>query len=140
MERCEFLRLLMSGSEDWLEEAKVLLKDGETELFQKLDNLATSSLPVHFKDWFSGNETMSGVKHYEFDRLTDPNGTYCKNVCGMQHSCQRIERGEKCGDVDRYERLRLYENSGLTPTFVELLFQAYLRVLIGLKQEAEDEE
>jgi len=54
------------------------------------------------------------------DRLTKPNGDYCRDVCGQANTCERLEYakrhpGTRCQDAKRYERLRQYENTGLTP-------------------------
>ena len=66
-------------------------------------------------------------------RLTDPNGSYCKDKCGMYNSCTRVKEKNFCRDVIMYEKLKLYENTGLTPAFVEMVFQAYLRVITKMQ-------
>lgn len=49
-------------------------------------------------------------------RLTEPEGDYCRDVCRCKRTCQRLQRGQhRCSDADRYERLREYENTGLSP-------------------------
>lgn len=130
MDRCELLRSAMNGSESFLDDAKKLLEeigDGPWQPPESNSDLLES--PLHFGEWFHGDETLNGIKNYELDRLTNPDGSYCKDRCGMYNSCPRIKEKDFCKDVMMYEKLKLYEDTGLTPAFVEMVFQAYLRVI-----------
>lgn len=51
------------------------------------------------------------------DRLTTPDGDYCRDECGQAGTCKRLECARvmgnmslRCKDALRYERLRMYEN------------------------------
>lgn len=51
------------------------------------------------------------------DRLTTPDGDYCRGECGQAGTCKRLEYARMMGDMSlrckdalRYERLRMYEN------------------------------
>ena len=51
------------------------------------------------------------------NRLTTPDGDYCRDVCGMANTCRRLQvarllddLSRRCDDALRYERLRMYEN------------------------------
>lgn len=51
------------------------------------------------------------------DRLTTPDGDYCRDECGMANSCKRLrdarllnDLSRRCDDALRYDRLRMYEN------------------------------
>lgn len=48
------------------------------------------------------------------DRLTTPDGNYCRDMCGMENTCKRLKRGERiCRNALIYERLQKYENGGV---------------------------
>ena len=50
------------------------------------------------------------------DRLTIPDGDYCRDVCGNANTCRRLKEGKTmCSEVARYRRLREYEDTGLSP-------------------------
>ena len=71
-----------------------------------------------------------GNKKIEFERLTDINGDYCSNVCGMS-TCRRIkETGKMCSDAYRYSRLREYENIGLLPRELQWIVNEYKKWLL----------
>lgn len=63
---------------------------------------------------FKNGGTMKETEYKEFDRLTTPDGDYCKEICGMFNSCKRLKNGERrCRNALIYERLQKYENLGL---------------------------
>ena len=134
MDRCEFLRYAMKSPDRFLKYAKILLDEVENESWKPPEsNTNLLDAPLHFGEWFHGDETWNGIKNYELDRLTDPNGSYCKDKCGMYNSCTRVKEKNFCRDVIMYEKLKLYENTGLTPAFVEMVFQAYSRVITEMQ-------
>lgn len=47
------------------------------------------------------------------DRLTKPDGDYCRDICGQARFCVRYHRGDICFNSRCYERLRIYENTGV---------------------------
>ena len=81
------------------------------------------------------------------DRLTKKSGDYCRDECGQDKSCQRLDharchndRSLRCKDALRYERLRDYENTGFSPEEVIELStkEAYLKM--AEEYDAEDEK
>lgn len=51
------------------------------------------------------------------ERLTTPDGDYCRVECGQAGTCKRLAYAQqmndlslRCKDAQRYERLRMYEN------------------------------
>ena len=80
------------------------------------------------------------------DRLTQKSGDYCRDECGQDKSCQRLDHAGRhndlslrCKDALRYERLREYENTGFSPEEVIELSdkEAYLKMAEDYEAEAE---
>ncbi len=80
------------------------------------------------------------------DRLTKKSGDYCRDECGQDKTCQRLnfarrhnELSGRCKDALRYERLREYENTGFSPKEVMQLDtrEAYLKMAEEYEAEAE---
>lgn len=80
------------------------------------------------------------------DRLTKKSGDYCRDECGQDKSCQRLDHARRhndlslrCKDALRYERLRDYENTGFLPEEVMELStkEAYLKMAEEYDAEAE---
>ncbi|WP_300685460.1 hypothetical protein [Acutalibacter sp. 1XD8-36] len=80
------------------------------------------------------------------DRLTKKSGDYCRDECGQDKSCQRLDHAQRhndislrCKDALRYERLRDYENTGFSPEEVLELStkEAYLKMAEEYDAEAE---
>jgi len=53
------------------------------------------------------------------ERLTDETGSYCRAKCGMAATCKRLREGDICQSARCYERLKQYENTGLSPQQVK---------------------
>lgn len=48
------------------------------------------------------------------ERLTTPDGNYCRDMCGMANTCKRLKEGkQRCTNALLYERLQYYENGGV---------------------------
>lgn len=52
-------------------------------------------------------------------RLTDKTADYCRDKCGMAPTCKRLKEGDICQNARCYERLRRYEDTGLSPQQVK---------------------
>lgn len=53
-------------------------------------------------------------EYESMERLTTPDGNYCRDICGMVKTCKRLKRGElRCKNALVYERLQKYENGGV---------------------------
>lgn len=62
-------------------------------------------------------------------RLTKRNGDYCRDVCGQKNTCQKLKTAPApCKDAQNYERLRQYENAGLSPKEVVRMKENYAHI------------
>ena len=67
----------------------------------------------------------------KYERLTEEHGDYCHNVCGMS-TCKRIsETGQRCSDAYRYDRLREYEDIGMSPSELKKLIATFRQKSVG---------
>lgn len=53
------------------------------------------------------------------ERLTEPDGDYCRDECGQVNTCKRLKAGNPCYNAKCYDRLRRYENTGFPPEALE---------------------
>ena len=74
-------------------------------------------------------------------RLTKRDGDYCQNVCGQKNTCQKLKTSPApCKDAQNYERLRQYENTGLSPKEVVRMKEQYARVIRETGPDVEKEK
>ncbi len=67
----------------------------------------------------------------KYERLTKEGGDYCRDVCGMS-TCKRIsETGQRCSDAYRYDRLREYEDIGMSPSELKKLIATFRQKSVG---------
>lgn len=45
------------------------------------------------------------------DRLTEPNGDYCRDECGHTNTRKCLKAGNPCCNAECYDRLRRHENT-----------------------------
>lgn len=59
------------------------------------------------------------------ESLVRLNGDYCRDVCGQENSCGRLKDGKPCKDSQRYDLLRQYVKTGLTPQEINIMKAKY---------------
>lgn len=129
MNRCEFLLSVLKQPSFSESIAGDLIEELKSSQWMQLQEHNSDQFQI--SEWILKNDTLNGVNTLELDRMTDPESSYCIDRCGMYNSCVRRNEKDYCKEVKMYERLKLYENSGLSPAFVEMVFQKYLQCLIN---------